>query len=576
MNKKRTNYLIAISNFIIIGVCFLFEYSLKYIMSGVLIGEDIFKSIYNNPIIDFLLNKFEIMSVFVYGEVAIINIIAAIQNNKNKKLSFWQLIFSINYICCVLEIIKVIININVDILNWINIILLGIVPISYALINIILIKKNKLKVIELILYFILIVLSILGILEIIDYYLSIFAVIMQIMYTYFQEKNISESKLRKNINIFLYYGFQLILTTGIVIIILVSLLITKVNNLQFKKELLKVYDNITMMQESKNKEIYVPVEKNYKYGFINENGEEKISCEYDRVSYFNEIEIDNIKYYVALAEKDSKFYIISKSNERLLLNSILEECLKMAYKFRYEQEEQRSGYYVRTFEMLFITLNSPMKMELKEQIIVEKKYYNNNVKLKKSNNKYYYDNENFSMIIEPTEDYNREQDKTTYYDKTKDAIVINSENKMKCNITITKSNGEKSQDTVYLPGLSIEYGCLDVFLNGYIEFENEEGTQIGWYDSNGNKNLISSEYAITDIEDDKILLRDKDKNGLSCIIVDIAGNKLLETDMLIILENLYLIKNKNEKIILIDDDLNVITSEYDRIILNGSLDYDYN
>ena len=54
----------------------------------------------------------------------------------------------------------------------------------------------------------------------------------------------------------------------------------------WEKELYDLYNNIENLQGAKNDELYIPVENDYKYGFINSKGQEKIQCQYDRVSYF--------------------------------------------------------------------------------------------------------------------------------------------------------------------------------------------------------------------------------------------------------------------------------------------------
>ena len=79
----------------------------------------------------------------------------------------------------------------------------------------------------------------------------------------------------------------------------------------------EILNNIKNLSEITNEEPYMVIENNSKYGFINENGEEKIPCEYDGVSYFCSAEFNKQKYYFALAKKGNDYYIISKGNEHI-------------------------------------------------------------------------------------------------------------------------------------------------------------------------------------------------------------------------------------------------------------------
>ena len=89
MNKKRTNYIIAISNVLtIISVYFNIDIGVLYGPSGV-------KSIYNSFILDTFIGNAQLIKIVIYSITGILNIVAGVQNRKNKKICFWQLIFGI-------------------------------------------------------------------------------------------------------------------------------------------------------------------------------------------------------------------------------------------------------------------------------------------------------------------------------------------------------------------------------------------------------------------------------------------------------------------------------------------------
>lgn len=598
MNKKTTNSLVAVLNIISIVAYFIFFYSTSYLMSSIMTGETGGKSVYNSIIIDTLLNKIHIILTLMFCGIGIINIIGAIQNKENKKIAFWQLVFGIDYLYTGLNIAISFTDIDEDITDWISRIIFSIVPIILAFINFIKIRKNRPKVIQIISYIVVIILSVLSLLEIISTYWQIIAVVMQLIYIHYQEKDIVESKSRRVINILLYYILQLILAIGFLGMVLSSLVITKINETKWKNELEELYNNISTIQGVTNEELYIPVEKNYKYGFINEKGQEKIPCEYDRVSFFKEVETNNSKFYVALAKKDAKFYILSKSNDVLVIDNALGEYLQTTYEHMDETwtgtlktyGDNRVGY-LNVFDFIFSAINVQKEVKINTQMI----YLNNDIKeisLTERNSKYYYNNENYSMLIEHIYDSSEEEE--DYYNNYREDDYYNEDMddsslyETKYKVTISKSNGEIQSSIVHLPGIEEdeEQSTLETFTNGYFEFKNEDGTRRGWYNYKGNQVSVPSKYKITDIKEDKVILQldnydeenydENKKIELNFIILDMTGKILLETTALDIYDNMYLVKNNNKKMVLLDKDLNAITKEYDKIITNGSMDISAN
>ena len=580
MNSKRTNRLVAILNVIAIATFYLLSFSEKYLLSSMLTGYGVAKSIFNSLLIDTLLNNLQIIMAVVYSGIGILNIICAIQNKEKKKIFFWQLVFGFYEIWN--AIILIFALQDYEFIEWGEKILFGIIPIIFAIINFIFIKKNKPKVIQIISYFGVIVLSILYIFDIIGVYWNIISVLMQLIYIHYQEKNIEESKSTKITNIILYYILQIILVVSFLGIILTSLCITKVNDSKWEKELINLYNDIENLQGAKTKEIYIPVEKNYKYGFVDSKGQEKIKCQYDRVSYFNQVEINNELYYIALAKKDNKFYIISKTNNNFIISGNLEKYLqtidehleKTMTKSINKQEDYGKGY-LQIFEFLF-QVSTKGEKELTQQTI-EKSNITNTSTLNEKSAKYYYNNTNFSMIIEPINDDMNNYDKynyENYYNEDENTSYLSSSN-TKHKVTIYKTNGEYETSIIYLPGFNEYNGTLDIFLNGYIEFKDEENEKNGWFDDKGNKITVPNTYTIYDIKDNKAILEvyNIDENAeFYYIIIDMTGKILLKTTAIDVYDDMYLVKNENNKMVLLDKDLNVISNEYDKIISTMEMD----
>lgn len=598
MNKKRTNRFVAILNIISIIAFYIFAFSASYLMSSIMTGNNAGTSIYDSIIIDTLLNKIQIILPLMHCGIGILNIICAIQNRQNKKISFWQLVFGIYSFYTVFNTIISLTDIDEEILEWVSKILLSIVPIILAIINFIKIKKNKPKVIQIISYVGVIILSILDLLGIFSTHWDIIAVVMQLIYIHFQDKYIEESKARKIVNVILYYIIQSILVVGFFLMVIIALLTTKINDEKWKSSLTDLYNSISSLQGVTTKELYIPVEKGYKYGFITEDGKEKIPCEYDRVSYFNEIEIDNNKYCVAFAKKDNKFYIISKTNNKIEIKGALEKYLITIDKHLGEQTtnmfNENGNYrlaYLQLFEFLFQVFNRGEK-KLEQQLVENNNYYGTNkkIELTEKNSKYTYKNLNYSILIEPIYDgseeendyYDNYNDNGYYYDEEEDVYNFSSY-KTKYKVTIAKNDGDIQSSVVYLPGIDEDEATLETFTNGYIEFKNEDETRVGWYNEMGNQTTIPSKYEIRDMRENKIILRvnndnseesynENTKSELKFIIIDMTGKTLLETTALDMYEEMYLIKNANNKMVLVDKDLKVISNEYDKIITTMQMD----
>lgn len=150
MNRKRTNRLVAILNIIAVASIYILAFSTSYLLSSMMSGENSGKSVYDSFIIDTLLNNIQIIMVLVYGGVGILNIICAIQNKEDKKICFWQLAFGFCEVWSAINTSLARIVDESDVIEWIDKILFGIIPIVLVIINFIRIKKNRPKVIQII------------------------------------------------------------------------------------------------------------------------------------------------------------------------------------------------------------------------------------------------------------------------------------------------------------------------------------------------------------------------------------------------------------------------------------------
>lgn len=590
MNKKETNRLVAILNIVVILSIFIVYLFTDYLIEFMMSGENGGKSIFNSFIIDIVANNIPLIIMIAHSIIGIFNIICAIQNKENKKLCFWQLVFGIY------EIFYVSIGLlssKWSFISWVGIIIVSIVPLLLAIINLIQIKKNKPNIIQILLYVAVIILAILDFFDIVTAHWNIIAVVMQLIYIHRQEKNIIESNFRKITNIILYYGLELIFAIAFLGIIVSSLVIKKVNEIKWKEELfVLLYDQMVTLKDVTNEELLIPVIEENQFGFIDESGKERIACQYDKVSYFNEIEISNTNYYIAFAKKENQFYIISKGNDSIIVSGNLEKYLRTIDEFwgnglieLFNEKGDYKNAYLSNFQFFFQIFTTPAQINLTQQEAILTNN-NNEITLHQRDSKYYYENENYTMLIEPiydeTEIIDREEYDEFYGEELQNTDFLSETTN--CKVTITKNNGEEDTSIVSFPGIEqYKDKCIvNIFDNGYIEFKDKENQCNGWYDNNGNKITISENYFINEIKDNKIFLRiensEDEKDDINAkieddfIVIDEEGKILLKTTAIDIYDNWYLVKNSNNKMILMDSELNTISKEYDKIITTRQID----
>ena len=577
MNRKRTNRLILIFNSLLLINYLLMAFTYNFLNKNMLHTSEGGKSLSNSFIVEFLFNYGDTIFIIAFIVVAVLNIISAIQNKKDTKISFWQSIFAI---LCLLPPLKVLLEVvNIDIIDISSTILFGILPIILAIYNIVLIRKNKPRLVQVISYFVVILLSILYLLNIIPaYHWYAIAIVMQIIYVHRQVKTIKEIPSRTIVNIILYYVIQAILVGGLFILIISSLLITKITNSKLESAVSILYNNLEKLDGVTNNELYIPVEKDNKYGFINEAGEEKISCQYDKVSYFNGVFLNNTSCYIALAKKENSYYIISKTNKYLPINGDLEKFIT-AFDNNFANTTVESfntnGDYnnasLEAFNTAFqiLTYNSISKknspLYIKQTLETAD---SNSVPITYDGSNYIYKSTNYTMTITPLSD---QLDYADEYSSVSDMYA-----NLRYIVSVKKSNGETETSIVNLPGIYKSELKINTFSNGSIEYESEDGLTVGWYDKDGNQTSISSNYRIDDIKNNFIILQsntvDAQSSEFKYTIIDFSGNILLQSNAIDIYQNTFLVKNNNNKMVLLDSSLNTISNEYDKIITNTQID----
>lgn len=577
MNDKKTNYFVSIINAIAIIMYIILIFTAPEIKLTIMEDYNEYVSIFADNIVEFFISNLKIIILVLGLCLSISNIINAIQNKTNKKLCFWQIIFAI------IVLYWTITGIFEHERNWLILTLIfTIIPIMFAIKNLVYIKKDKASKIEIISY-ILVIISMIALLVISlyedPYYLEyklfdevfigqvltsgwliwlIVSIIMQFIYTHKQEnQEVGEKK--KLLNVYIHYIINGITAIVFGFLVLYSVISTKVNMPNWDKQVNEIYQNITNLQGSTIQEFYIPISNNGKYGFINENGQEKIACEYDRITMFLKLEKNNETFYTAFAQKGEDYYIISKENDIIKLNDTkqLENIMKGSNEISSQMIDFYEEKDVADVHLFTLQANVWMKGNL---TIQPRKYEypaQENIKLQKQGTAYYYNTDNYSMRIEPLEIFDVESgDNYTY-----------------CNITMNKNNDNQIykestyQEAIY--GLDEERNEITLLSDGYIMFKSLDEKTGGWYNNNGDKvNISLKNFEISDVRSNKIILSkyiEKDEK-IEYAIVDLEGNLILYTDTLYWFENTYWVKNAQNKMIMVDKNFNQISNEYDFII----------
>lgn len=564
MNNKRTNYLIAILNIIVVITKILLIIFLRNVgmAVGTTDGNETMQieSLYGCRALEILAGNIELIHRSVCGILTIANIVSAIQNRKNKKIFFWQLTFGI-----LILYMGIYDLLGYDLYEWSIRIIVGVIPIIFAIINIIKTRRNKPIRLQFISYIIAIVIAIVGLIfpEIIMIYVwSIILIIMQFIYIRKQEKNIDEGNVKKIVNIILYYIIETLIVILFFGLSTISMVNTKINDHMFRKEVSDLYKKICGMQGIENDEIYIPVEKSSKYGYVDENYKEKITTEYDRATFFINREIDGKKCHFALVEKDGNNYIISKSNDKIEIsnNKYLKLFKKVFGKIFDESSEKYKDYTTNNTYFAKAYLTGNVISDIYYSVSEERYDWNEvdnleeekeiEIKLEEINHKYYYKTENYTIEIEQLEEAH-------YYET-------------KARIKVTKKDGTISSN---IEKITIDDDKrIKTLSNGCIAFENEEGHTNGWYDKYGNRIQIGGNYELLDIKYNKIFIYDYE--NYIYYILNMNGKTILKTEALDIFNynDKILMKNKNNKMVICDGELNEISNEYDKIIISSWID----
>ena len=273
---------------------------------------------------------------------------------------------------------------------------------------------------------------------------------------------------------------------------------------------------ITELEE--DNEIYINVERDGKFGYVNLQGETVIDFEYDYASPFVSITAYDKNFDIALVCKDGRTLIILKNKREVLTYQT--ESLDDNYAAKIaELEDIYYNTLGQTEEMTFEIVSSEISSICKVPSYGDIS----------SSYSYRYDlNDEYDLII---------TESSLGLENTYELAY-----KSDLSIRITLDCEELDYDENY----------LYIYRNGNIPFYDVSQNKQGWFTSYGRKVTLSGNAQILDFFDDYILIKNHNDDTIYFINEDGEIVSDIYKEVYICNDNRFIVKNENNKYIVID------------------------
>lgn len=285
------------------------------------------------------------------------------------------------------------------------------------------------------------------------------------------------------------------------------------------------FKNISVLGE--DAEFYLNVKREGKWGYINAKGETKIEFEYDYATPFVSIDKYNKKFDIALVCKEDTAAIILKNKRNVM--TFKNEILADDYKKQIEKLEE---LYNNVFEQ-------SGRLQNKLESVAT-----SNMKTISSYKEYPY-----------RYPFNDEYD---------------------IYITVAQSGGKNRYEFLKRenPNIKVSIDCdnlkfdeknLYVYNNGFLPFYKTTEQIQGWYTKETKRVELEGNIQILEFFDNKILIKNYDENIL--YFTNENGEKISPNYKdIFVLDSAYIVKNEQNKYIVIDNQFNkILDIEYDYI-----------
>lgn len=472
----------------------------------------------------------------------IVGIVNLIINISNKKYIIWSSIPIIFFIEILLN------NLELEIISDIFYQLWCIIPgIAFIVALIIEIRKDKIKK-NIILYILAIIMSIamFFVEGIKDYASYVWFTIASIMMFIYSKETIEESKAKKIImTIFLailiiFSIFYVIKTINMAI----KLYETDRETVQFIEQIKTGLNSETFSEDT----TLLLVNRDNKWGYINETGIEVIPCKYDAISYL-------LGHKFLVAKNADVYDIISRNGIILATNIGAPVPLMKGEAFDYFLENLENNY-----NSFLVNAQLMLSAYIEDSEFVQNYYYQ-------------------EFYIEPTYSSYNENSNTVYeYDMQNGSKLYieefkNNEDEERYNIQVERNNQiMETIENVEIPFSSElgEEGRIVTYISGDIPFVNLDKQIQGYYSINeGMAKFLEGKYQILDKKNDLIIVRDYNNpnNTRDYIMNSNTGEIVYIAKNISAYEDGYVTQKYNGDIVYVDNNFNEIIKGFDVIYL---------
>ena len=276
-------------------------------------------------------------------------------------------------------------------------------------------------------------------------------------------------------------------------------------------------------------DLYINVEQNGKWGYINQNGQKVIDFKYEYASPFVKIEKNNKQFDVALVCDENSGYIILK-NKRVV--------------FSYKNDIDVNDYEAQMEKL----------EEIKKKTLKQEKDFDDSLIMAKTENKrkiHAYESGGYTYPLNENYDV---------------YIKISSQTNGVNRHELIKRTGDKNvKITIDCDNLDYDADYLYVYSNGYLPFYKNSAEIQGYYTSNMDRVEVKGNAQILEFYDNNILMKDYNENSI--YFMDENGNVLSDKYKdIYVYSGGYIVKKQNNKYTLIDKNFKqIIDKEFDYI-----------
>ena len=319
--------------------------------------------------------------------------------------------------------------------------------------------------------------------------------------------------------------------------------------------------------------ILIPVCKNNKWGYIDNNGNMIIDCKYDLASAMlkTKFENDENSVNIGVVQDGEKYKLISSKGDSIWefnVNEILMDTTN-------ENDTLIASISTVIGMMISNIIDTPLTVDLTYSDYLKSDEYvvPYNVANIESDGSYNVNSNKLNYNIKPSSSSKSHKEEVL---SMRNATKLYKEyNEINNIVQITYQNQILEKEIELYPEEadgeelnSEENTVIKTFSDGYLPYYNLDEKIQGYYDSNFELKTINGNYQILDIREDIIIIRefDEENETTKVFTVNMQNGETQEYKEIQSIENGYLVKKMNDKAVVMDTKFNEVSNEYDFVL----------